>query len=39
MNGKKLWIFPLVLLIYFLLTNDVQSQCSTHSPTQYGKNK
>jgi hypothetical protein len=38
MKNKKVWIFPLVLLSCFLLTDVVQSQCVGHSPTEYGKN-
>ncbi|MBI1930123.1 T9SS type A sorting domain-containing protein [Candidatus Poribacteria bacterium] len=41
MNGKKRWIFSLAFLSCFLLTDNVRSQveqCTTHSPTEYGKN-
>jgi hypothetical protein len=38
MNNNKLWNFPLIFLGYLMLINNVQSQCLTHSPTEYGKN-
>ena len=38
MSGKKLWFLLFAFWICFLLTDNVQSQCSTHSPTEYGKN-
>lgn len=41
MNSKKVWIFSLAFLSCFLLTHNGQGQgeqCSTHTPTEYGKN-
>ena len=37
MNSKKLWTLTLISLCYFFLANNVYPQCSTHSPTEYGK--
>ena len=38
MKGRNLTALTLVLLGYFLLSNNVYGQCSGHSPTENGKN-